>query len=364
MTLVLKHGQLAQLDKPNAIDSYVSDAMSPDSKLSLAGTNTYLVGLGPDRVLIDTSDGNARWWPLVRQVLHDEGASIIEVLLTHAHYDHVGGLPELRAAFPEAVVRKCLGSLPGQHDDSVVPPPGALEAQDVRRGINLAAAYSGAQNRRRNKCGCDGHVPEDCLYLEDGQVISVTGCAIKVLLTPGHSDDSACFILETDAGTPAEAVFTGDTILGGRTAMFSDLPSYEMSLKQLLRITRGASDYKGIQLFPGHGEVVKAEDSSRYLASMLMMQAKREKAILQTLKASPGSSSSDLCSVMYSSTAASIMAQDLVDQHLEDLERKGRVRSSSGFFGTTWELGSPGVQPASELSSEGSVPLWQVATAT
>ena len=72
----------------------------------------------------------------------------------------------------------------------------------------------------------------------------------------------------------------------------------------------------------------------RYLQAILRMQTKREKAILRTLQASPGTAG-DLCNEIYGSTTAALplgfllrpailrMAQELVEQHLEEWHLEG-----------------------------------------
>jgi len=307
---------------------------------TLQGTNTYIVGQGAKRVLIDTSDGNSYWWPLVQQVLTSESASVEKVLLTHAHYDHVGGIPALRSAFPKAQLYKCFASEEDLEDTKIPPPPAwQLSPGSLRRG-ELKQAFSSPKGSRHAKCGCDGEVPADCLPLREGQVIDTddVACCFRVFLTPGHSDDSICLALESGDPGGIEAVFTGDTVLGGRTAMFNDLKPYKASLRRLLSLSY---DSGGFMLLPGHGSVVEAENSSEYLQSMVNMQSQRERAILKVLETQPGSSASELCDSLYGNTTAAAMAGDLVEQHLVDLEERGRVRSASGLFGTSWEVCSP-----------------------
>ncbi|KAI7142923.1 hypothetical protein KC352_g29249, partial [Hortaea werneckii] len=64
------------------------------SKFTLQGSNTYLVGSGPRRFLIDTGEGGRKaWTEALEKVLREEGVRAIEgVLLTHWHPDHVGGV--------------------------------------------------------------------------------------------------------------------------------------------------------------------------------------------------------------------------------------------------------------------------------
>eukprot|EP00434_Breviolum_minutum_P030412 symbB.v1.2.026898.t1/scaffold2724.1/size72221/4 len=90
----------------------------------------------------------------------------------------------------------------------------------------------------------------------------------------------------------------------------------------------------GVILLPGHGDLI-ASDSKEYLESILRMQTNREKAIMRTLQVSPGTAG-DLCNEMYGSGTAAMMAQDLVEQHLEDLQERGRVKGIDDLFGRTW----------------------------
>jgi hypothetical protein len=76
------------------------------SKFTLQGTNTYLVGTGAKRILIDTGEGKPVWAERLRQVLEEEKASVSTVLLTHWHHDHVGGVAQVRELQPNAEIRK------------------------------------------------------------------------------------------------------------------------------------------------------------------------------------------------------------------------------------------------------------------
>merc|ERR1712008_48336 len=46
------------------------------------------------------------------------------------------------------------------------------------------------------KCLYDGVVPEDCLTLEEGQLFQLSGATLRPFFTPGHSEDSACFVMQ------------------------------------------------------------------------------------------------------------------------------------------------------------------------
>eukprot|EP00931_Biecheleriopsis_adriatica_P041211 TRINITY_DN23586_c0_g1_i2.p1 TRINITY_DN23586_c0_g1~~TRINITY_DN23586_c0_g1_i2.p1 ORF type:complete len:328 (-),score=76.00 TRINITY_DN23586_c0_g1_i2:101-1084(-) len=286
---------------------------------TLQGTNTYLVGTGFERLILDTSDGNSCWWPLVEKVLAEESATITEVLLTHAHSDHVGGVATLRAAFPKATVRKWVPDIP--------------EAAAAPK-LKLTEAYS-KQKWNKRRCNCDGKVPGDCQSLHEGEVVQIGSLCLRTILTPGHSEDSVCFVLENESGSP-QAIFTGDSVLGGKTAEFADIGHYNATLSKIVQLLVEAD---GLMLLPGHGDIVGAAQSTGYVRSYLSMNTKREQAILQMLKASSGCSVSELCQMLYDDLSTAALAEGLVEQHLEDLESKDMVHSSSSsFFGTTWAL--------------------------
>lgn len=82
---------------------------------------------------------------------------------------------------------------------------------------------------------------------------SVAGLDWLTVLTPGHSSDSVCLLLETD-----RALLTGDTVLGRGTAVVAypdgQLGAYLDSLQRLRDIVAG----EVAVVLPGHGPVIEA----------------------------------------------------------------------------------------------------------
>jgi glyoxylase-like metal-dependent hydrolase (beta-lactamase superfamily II) len=148
------------------------------------------------------------------------------IVLTHGHADHSEGAPRLReltgapvTAFDPAY---CLGAEP------------------------LAAKRAATR-------------PDQT---------SVAGLEWLTVLTPGHTGDSVCFLLEAD-----RALLTGDTILGRGTTVVAHpdgrLADYLDSLRRLRDLARDDL----ATLLPGHGPVL--EDPLAVIEAYLTHRAER-----------------------------------------------------------------------------------------
>lgn len=92
---------------------------------------------------------------------------------------------------------------------------------------HVHADHVTAASRLRDKTGArtvSGRTGADCadLRVGDGDVVPIGHLALRVLATPGHTDDSVSYLLAASPGTasPGDRVFTGDALLiraAGRT---------------------------------------------------------------------------------------------------------------------------------------------------
>jgi hydroxyacylglutathione hydrolase len=241
------------------------------------GTNTYLVGARRP-LLIDTGAGVGGYIPGLEAFLGEEGLGVVSrVLLTHRHVDHMGGVPDVRRAFPRVPVGKL-----------------------VRNDATLPVAME---------------------PLADGATIRGDGVTLHALHTPGHASDHLCYYLEEE-----RALFTGDLILGGSTTVIppddGDLGDYMASLRRVL-----ALDVQ--RIYPAHGPVL--EPARPVIEGYIAHRLEREAQILDALAAGT-ETVADVVARVYRDVPGALhpVARLSVLSHLVKLEREGRVARAPG----------------------------------
>ena len=168
-------------------------------------TNTYLVWEenSPTCVVIDPG-----YEP---DTILDEakklGKEIAAILLTHGHFDHVGGVRELAAE---------TGCPVYLHEAELSMPP-----QMTAGPLFYTNTYG------------------------EGDFVEAAGLSFKVLHTPGHTPGSICLMCEN-------AIFSGDTLFWGSCGR-TDFPggSWREIRKSLVRLAELPGDYR---VYPGHGD--------------------------------------------------------------------------------------------------------------
>ncbi|XP_045104757.1 endoribonuclease LACTB2-like isoform X1 [Portunus trituberculatus] len=72
--------------------------------MTLQGTNTYLIGTGTKRVLLDVGEArNAEYITSLESVLQQQNTTINQIVISHWHHDHIGGLKDVLKCLPEPV---------------------------------------------------------------------------------------------------------------------------------------------------------------------------------------------------------------------------------------------------------------------
>jgi len=177
-------------------------------------TNAYLVWSDPERaVLIDPGGEAGRLLDWVKGV----GVGVEAVLLTHAHFDHVGAV----------------GEVAGTYDVPVYLHPDALPV--YRRAATSAARWG---------FGISQPPEEPLVMLAEGEL--ALGPGFEVLHLPGHCPGHVGFY-----NPAAGAIFSGDVLFAGGVGRW-DIPSANREL--LARSIRKLFSLPPQTIvYPGHG---------------------------------------------------------------------------------------------------------------
>jgi hydroxyacylglutathione hydrolase len=144
-----------------------------------------------DAIIVDPSEGA----PIIDE-LERRGLTLSTILLTHHHWDHVGGIPALVGRYPQVTV--------------------------------YAHAVDGAR------------VTTPTTAVTEGQKLSSPVGTIDVLHVPGHTLGAVAYVVNG-------AVFTGDTLFGGGCGRLFEGTGAQMhaSLQRLATLPRDYKVYSG-----------------------------------------------------------------------------------------------------------------------
>lgn len=167
--------------------------------------NCYLLP-GPDGrscCIIDPGAQAAK----VLAFLREQSLQAEAILLTHGHFDHVGGVKELAEAFDCPVYL---------HPEEL-----SMPSRMTRGPLYHTHTY------------------------DEGTILTLAGLTLRVLHTPGHSPGSVCLLCQ-------DALFSGDTLFAGGIGR-TDFPGG--SIRQLEASLRRLAALEGdLQVYPGHAE--------------------------------------------------------------------------------------------------------------
>lgn len=184
------------------------------------GCNCYLVGDPATRqaVIIDPGDDGGR----IADAIAGHGLTVVAVVATHAHFDHVLAAEAIRAA---------TGAPFYLHLDDIELLQWLPASLELFLGIH------------------DGPSPPQVdANLADGDELTVGSGTLQVISTPGHSPGSICLLT---GGSAEPMLFSGDTLFAMSVGR-SDLPGGDQDA--LLSSIRDRLFPLGdLPVFPGHG---------------------------------------------------------------------------------------------------------------
>ncbi|KAL8576034.1 hypothetical protein ACOMHN_052052 [Nucella lapillus] len=239
------------------------------------------------RILVDTGEPKIpEYIGLLRSTLDQCSVSLQEIVVTHWHLDHVGGVDDICKAFaqkfPVSKIKR-------------------ISVEDVPLHET------------------------DYTFINDQHVFHTEGATLRVHFNPGHTEDHFILHLLED-----NVVFSGDTVLGGTTTVVEDLPSYMQSLEDILKINP-------LLIYPGHGYVI--DNPQEVVQGYIKHRRAREDQIVQCLTTNKGEMMEpmDIVKIIYVGVPENLhlSAANNVYQHLLKLQKENRVESPDG---QRWKL--------------------------
>lgn len=271
--------------------NYICFPVRTPTKPPATHTNSYLVYTSDELLIIDPGspyeDEQAALSTCIDELIA-EGRSVREIILTHMHPDHVGGVNALR---------EHLGD-------------------QIRVAAHRLTAEPIAESVRVDR------------FVEDDEVISLNGSpelSLRAMHTPGHARGHLCFN-EERTGT----LIAGDNIVGLGSVLIDPPEGNMRDYLQSLATLRALPNLSVI--FGGHGPAIANPYAKidEYIAHRL----DREQKILQAVREG-ASTTTDIVARVYTdvSPKAHAMAERAVLAHLEKLIEDELVqKSSEGFF--------------------------------
>ena len=176
-------------------------------------TNCYLVSADNAALVIDPGE----YTDEAADFLNRNPSAEKLILLTHAHFDHIGGADRLRRE----------------------------TGASVAIGCNDAAALSDSEKNLSAGFGFPIKPFSADILLKNGEKFNVGELEITALETPGHTPGGMCFLAES-------SLFSGDTLFAGSVGR-TDFPGGDTRalINSLKTVISALPD--GIAVYPGHG---------------------------------------------------------------------------------------------------------------
>jgi hydroxyacylglutathione hydrolase len=157
----------------------------------------------------------------ILEILRQEGLTLKQIVITHAHIDHVGGATKLKAATGAPI-------LMNQNDYALL------------KMLDMQAAWIGMRP--------PGEVEVD-EAVSHGRVLKIGEISSNVIHTPGHTEGSICLYFPEE-----QKLIAGDTLFAGSIGR-TDLPGGSMDKIMRSLHTQVLALPDETEVVPGHGPV-------------------------------------------------------------------------------------------------------------
>ncbi|MCR5747411.1 MAG: MBL fold metallo-hydrolase [Lachnospiraceae bacterium] len=193
-------------------------------------TNVYFVinDENNECVIVDPADKAE----VIQGRLRQNGLTAKAILLTHGHFDHIAGIS---------------GLINGSEEKMPI-----YAAETEKRLLS-----DGELNQSLMVYGRSITVDVDH-YLKDGEEFEAAGISFKCIHTPGHTEGSCCYYIES-----MKTLISGDTLFEGSVGR-TDLPTGSMKVMMKTIREKILPIADDTEVYPGHGGVTTIGDEKRW----------------------------------------------------------------------------------------------------
>ncbi|MCH5350386.1 MAG: MBL fold metallo-hydrolase [Clostridiales bacterium] len=184
-------------------------------------TNCYIIGEGGSAIIVDPGTD----FSPIKKYLERNSLIPKFVLVTHAHFDHIGSVAKLKRLGAKVYMSKI--------DYSFLQGAGFYDTTDEQ-----VEPF------------------EADVLLNDGDEFTLLNHGFRVLSTPGHTPGGACYVMD------GRSIFSGDTLfkltVGRWDFKYGNGADLVKSLKKLFALS---GDY---EVYPGHGDKTTLDFERKY----------------------------------------------------------------------------------------------------
>jgi glyoxylase-like metal-dependent hydrolase (beta-lactamase superfamily II) len=235
-------------DQPGVVKRLLGESGYTDTVPT--SINAFLIDTGDKRVLIDTGTGGAMGPTTGKLLDHLQAAGyapsqIDEILITHLHPDHFGGLTkDGKAVFPNALLRLSAPELKFWVDDAGTASPGAASALAPYRAAGRLKTFAPGATLEPGITALNtaGHTPGHSSYqiVSDGKKLLVWGDLLHVAAVQ-FADPKVTIQYDK---APAEAEAVRESILSAAAANGEWIAAAHIAFPGIGHVLRDGAAYR------------------------------------------------------------------------------------------------------------------------